>query len=96
MRLPRQITDAVERYRSEEWTREARSLVSSWYVADTRDAVDDLETRRMDAVIAQWEAFTIGKGKGRDLSEGRDWEGQGSDGSIAHEFMGEGLPLRSG
>lgn len=26
----------------------------------------------------------------------RDWEGQGSDGSIVHELMGEGLPLRSG
>jgi hypothetical protein len=53
--------EALEMYKSEEWTRIASCMVSSQYVADMRNAVSDLEKRRMDSVIAQWGALTIGE-----------------------------------
>lgn len=60
IRLPAEIMSAVDRYQSKEWTINAASMVSSQYVADMHSSATDIEDRRMDTVIARWEALTIG------------------------------------
>jgi hypothetical protein len=59
VRLPGEVMETLGNFMSEEWTRMASSMVSSQYVADMRNAASDLEKRRMDMIVAQWEALTI-------------------------------------
>jgi hypothetical protein len=59
MKLPSEVLRAEKQYQSEEWTRSAKGLVSSRYVADMSSAVKEMESRRLDTVIAQWDALTI-------------------------------------
>lgn len=59
----------LDQYTSEEWTKEASSLVSSQYIADLRIAgCNPTEDARMDAIISTWERLSLdeaGKGKAR-------------------------------
>lgn len=59
IRLPSEVQNTLEHYRSEQWTKNAATMVSSQYVADLRNAVMDIDNGRMDSVIAQWEALTV-------------------------------------
>ncbi|KAF2826881.1 hypothetical protein CC86DRAFT_406123 [Ophiobolus disseminans] len=60
--IPGEVQDALDYYTSEEWTKSAKSLVSSQYIADMRK---DAERKRMDAVIEAWDGLSIKKGTGR-------------------------------
>lgn len=66
VRLPDEIMQAFKEYTSEEWTKFASCMVSSQYVADMRNAVTDLEKRRMDDIIAQWGALTLREKENED------------------------------
>jgi hypothetical protein len=67
IRLPTDVISALDHYQTNEWTRNAANLVSSQYVADMRETATDLDSSRMDNVIAQWDAMTISdKSKGPD------------------------------
>lgn len=59
IRLPRDVIDTLEWYRSDDWTKNAATLVSSQYVADMRKLVTDIENERMDSVISRWDALAI-------------------------------------
>jgi hypothetical protein len=60
IRLPLEVTSTMGYYRSEEWTKNAANLVSSQYVADIRKTAKDSESLRMDVVVSQWDAWTLG------------------------------------
>lgn len=67
IRLPTDAISALDHYRTDEWTRNAANMVSSQYVADMRETATDLESSRMDSVIAQWDSISISeKGKAPD------------------------------
>lgn len=59
IRLPYEIARELGLYQSAQWTKDAASTVSSQYVADMRSAVTDIDNKRMDTVIAEWDALTI-------------------------------------
>ncbi|KAF2788826.1 hypothetical protein K505DRAFT_254615 [Melanomma pulvis-pyrius CBS 109.77] len=65
IRLPPEVTSTLGYYRSEEWTKNAANVVSSQYVADTRVS----ENVRMDVVVSQWDALTIGDSSSTNTSE---------------------------
>jgi hypothetical protein len=68
LQLPVEVQITLDYYTSEEWTRTARHLVSSQYIADTRKTAADADSVRMDAIISAWEGLSVeerGKGKGR-------------------------------
>ena len=65
IKLPRDVANSIRYYKSEEWTKQAASLVSSQYVADIRKASSDAKNLRMDAVVSQWDAAMT-------LSDSRD------------------------
>jgi len=55
--LPAEIVTRLNDYQSEEWTRNAASVVSSQYIADIRKTASDVEHARMDAIISRWDAL---------------------------------------
>ncbi|KAF2191960.1 hypothetical protein K469DRAFT_555285 [Zopfia rhizophila CBS 207.26] len=66
--LPIEVMRTLGMFQTEEWTKNAASVVSSQYVADMRKTAAELENARMDAVIMQWDALTIGDKTGADPS----------------------------
>lgn len=69
IRLPLEVTSTVGYYRSEEWTKNAASLVSSQYVADIRKSAKDSESLRMDVVVSQWDELTLGSNRSSSSSD---------------------------
>ncbi|KAF2851922.1 hypothetical protein T440DRAFT_516896 [Plenodomus tracheiphilus IPT5] len=70
IRLPSEVQATLDSYMTEEWTRNAASLVSSQYIADTHSHETDAENARMDAIISGWEALSLdgtGKMKGPEI-----------------------------
>lgn len=68
--LAPEVQATADYYLSDEWTRIAKGLVSSQYIADIRERATDREKARMDAIIAKWEGLSIedrGKGKGQSV-----------------------------
>jgi len=63
MQLPVEVQGALDFCMSEEWTRNAASLVSSHYIAGTRKAATDADKWRMDAIISQWETLNVDDGQ---------------------------------
>ncbi|KAF2113856.1 hypothetical protein BDV96DRAFT_118510 [Lophiotrema nucula] len=57
IQLPVEAMKTLNHYTSEEWTKNAASLVSSQYVAGFAKTAMGIE---MDAVISQWEALSVG------------------------------------
>jgi hypothetical protein len=57
--LPSEIISRLKDYQSEEWTKNAASLVNSQYIADIRKTATDVEQARMDAIISQWDALSV-------------------------------------
>jgi hypothetical protein len=57
--LPTEIVSRLNDYQSEEWTKNAASVVSSQYIADIRKTASDVENARMDAIISRWDALGI-------------------------------------
>jgi hypothetical protein len=57
--LPIEMTTIMDRFQSDEWTKEAASMVSSQYIADMRRAASGMENARMDTIISRWDALTI-------------------------------------
>jgi hypothetical protein len=60
--LPTEIIARLNDYQSEEWTKNAASVVSSQYIADIRKTATDVENARMDAIISRWDSLSIGEG----------------------------------
>jgi hypothetical protein len=68
LQLPDDVQSALDHYTSEEWTRNAASLVSSQYIVDMRQTTTNSESARMDSIISAWEGLGLderGKGKAR-------------------------------
>jgi len=63
IRLPFEVTSTLGYYRSEEWTKNAASLVRSQYIADKRKTVKDPESLSIDVVVSQWDALTLGSNR---------------------------------
>ncbi|KAF2125451.1 hypothetical protein P153DRAFT_348622 [Dothidotthia symphoricarpi CBS 119687] len=59
IQLPVELQSILNSYLSEEWTKNAASLVSSSYVVDTRKPSLDVENARMDDIISQWEGLAL-------------------------------------
>jgi hypothetical protein len=59
MQLPVEVQGALDFCMSEEWTRNAASLVSSQYIVGTRKAATDADRCRMDAIISEWERLKV-------------------------------------
>jgi hypothetical protein len=59
MQLPVEVQGALDFCMSEEWTRNAASLVSSQYIVGTRKAATDADRCRMDAIISRWERLKV-------------------------------------
>jgi hypothetical protein len=57
--LSPEFVDALDHYQSEEWTRNAASVVSSQYIADLRKRTTDVENSRMDAIVSQWNNMSV-------------------------------------
>lgn len=57
--LPAEITNVLDRFQSDEWTKTAASMVSSQYIADMRKTASGVENARMDTIISRWDALTI-------------------------------------
>lgn len=73
IRLPIEVMSTLDHYQSDQWTKNAASVVSSQYVADMRKVATDMDNGRMDTVIAQWDALTLGDKSG-DASTRQDSE----------------------
>jgi len=69
IRLPLGVTSTIGYYRSEEWTKNAANLVRSQYIADVRKVAKDSESLRMDVVVSQWDALTLGSNKSPSSSD---------------------------
>jgi hypothetical protein len=69
IRLPLEVTSILGYYRSEEWTKNAANLVRSQYVADLRKTANDPESLRMDVVVSQWDALTLGSNRSSSSSD---------------------------
>jgi len=69
VRLPLEAASALGYYRSEEWTRNAANLVRSQYVVDVRKTAKDPESLRMDVVVSQWDALTLGSNRSSSSSD---------------------------
>lgn len=68
IKLPMEVQSILDYYTSEEWTKNAATLVSSQYIADIRQMDADTESARMDAIISAWEGLQLedgAKGKGK-------------------------------
>lgn len=68
IKLPIEVQGILDYYTSEEWTKNAATLVSSQYIADMRQIDVDTENARMDAIISSWEGLQLDdgvKGKGK-------------------------------
>lgn len=63
--LPLDIISKLDDYQSEEWTKNAASVVSSQYIADIRKTASYVENERMDAIISQWDALSITEGSSK-------------------------------
>lgn len=59
IQLPEEVHRVLDSYSSQEWTKNAASLVSSSYIVDTRKLMPDVGMARMDDVISQWEGLTL-------------------------------------
>ena len=57
--LPEEIVSRLNDYQSEEWTKNAASVVSSQYIADIRKTAAEVENARMDAIISGWESLNV-------------------------------------
>ncbi|KAJ4293412.1 hypothetical protein N0V90_008695 [Kalmusia sp. IMI 367209] len=57
--LPDQLVSVSDRFKSEEWTKNAASMVSSQYIADMRKVATGMENARMDSIVSQWDAMTL-------------------------------------
>lgn len=69
VRLPSEVHTTLDSYLTEQWTKNAVSLVSSQYIADTHATVTDAESARMDAIISGWEALSLDGAGMRNESE---------------------------
>lgn len=69
IRLPLEVTSTLGYYMSEEWTKNAANLVRSQYVADMRTMSKDPENLRMDVVVSQWDALTLGSNRSSSSSD---------------------------
>lgn len=70
--LPMEVITTLNYYQSEEWTKNAASVVRSRYVADMRKPAADVESATMDAIISGWDALTVtheGSGSGKNKSD---------------------------
>lgn len=63
-----EVHSIVDYYTSEEWTKNAATLVSSQYIADMRKKDADAESATMDAIISSWEELQLEEGvKGKGV-----------------------------
>lgn len=62
IKLPMEVQSMLDYYTSEEWTKNAATLVSSQYIADMRKTDADMESARMDAIISSWEVLQLEDG----------------------------------
>jgi len=59
IQLPVELQSTLDYYKSDSWTKNAVSVVSSSYIADMRKIMTDAESARMDAIISGWEALSL-------------------------------------
>lgn len=60
VRLPGEVLHKLEMFKSEEWTKRAATIVRSRYVGNLMGAMEELDERRMDDVIKEWEGMSLG------------------------------------